>query len=221
VAIPKLQHLTILIPGSDIGDHPFGREYRRDFVNRLTAGLSATNCKKIGIFQLSTSQARPAFGAYTYVHSKTWVFDDELAMIGSANCNRRSYQHDSEVGAFIFDGMPAQSGLSFAQQFRMRLWSGHLHVSPNDVTDGVASAALWRKPARPAMARVFEFDHHLPSSWDRSAWDIAADKLRDVVDPVAAVKTELLGSVAQGRPSLPAGRSRSASRELSRQSAAL
>jgi phosphatidylserine/phosphatidylglycerophosphate/cardiolipin synthase-like enzyme len=183
-AIPKLQHLTILILGSAINSMPLGREYRRDFVNRLTAGLSLTDAGKIGIFQLSTSQATPVFGVHTYVHSKSWVFDDELAVIGSANCNRRGYQHDSEVDAFIFDDAPARTNLTFAQQYRMRLWKEHLGVPARDVVDGVASAALWRTPSRPATARVMPFDHRLPRNPVQSVRDIAADKLRFIIDPV-------------------------------------
>jgi len=183
-AIPKLQHLTILILGSAINDMPFGREYRRDFVNQLTVGLSPTDAGKIGIFQLSTSQAKPVFGVHTYVHSKSWVFDDELAVIGSANCNRRGYQHDSEVDAFIFDDAPVRSNLTFAQQYRMRLWKEHLGVPARDVVDGVASAALWRAPMRPATARVMPFDHRLPRSKAQSVRDIAAEKLRFIIDPV-------------------------------------
>ncbi len=182
-AIPKLQHLTILILGSAINDMPFGREYRRDFVDRLTAGLSPGNAGKIGIFQLSTSQAKTVFGIHTYVHSKSWVFDDELAVIGSANCNRRGYQHDSEVDAFIFDDTPARSNLTFAQQYRMRLWKEHLCVPARDLVDGVASAALWRAPARPATARVVPFDHRLPRSKTQNVRDIAADKVRFIIDP--------------------------------------
>jgi phosphatidylserine/phosphatidylglycerophosphate/cardiolipin synthase-like enzyme len=183
-AIPRLQHLTILIPGEQVTDLPLGREYRRDFIERLTAGLSAGDRRKIGIFQLSTSQLLPVFGERTMVHSKTWVFDDELAVIGSANVNRRGYQHDSEVNAFIFDSTPAQSGRTFAQHYRMRLWAEHLGVSAGAVTDGVASAALWRRPARPATARVIEFDHRLPASARQSLRDLAADKLRFIIDPV-------------------------------------
>lgn len=183
-AIPKLQHLTILILGSAINDMPLGREYRRDFVNRLTAGLSPTDSGKIGVFQLSTSQATPVFGNHTYVHSKSWVFDDELAVIGSANCNRRGYQHDSEVDAFIFDDAPVRSNPTFAQQYRMRLWKEHLSVPARDVVDGVASAALWRAPMRPATACVMPFDHRLPGSKAQSVRDIAAEKLRFLIDPV-------------------------------------
>ena len=146
-AIPRLQHLTILILGSAINDMPLGREYRRDFVDRLTAGLSPVNAGKIGIFQLSTSQVKPVFGPHTYVHAKSWVFDDELAVIGSANCNRRGYQHDSEVDAFIFDDAPLRSNLTFAQQYRMRLWKEHLGVPPEMSSTG------WR--ARRCGARPF------------------------------------------------------------------
>ena len=183
-AIPRLQHLTILIFGSAINDMPLGREYRRDFVDRLTAGLSPVNAGKIGIFQLSTSQAKPVFGPHTYVHAKSWVFDDELAVIGSANCNRRGYQHDSEVDAFIFDDAPLRSNLTFAQQYRMRLWKEHLGVSARGVVDGVASAALWRAPIRPATARVMPFDHRLPRNNAQRIRDLAAEKLRFLIDPV-------------------------------------
>jgi phosphatidylserine/phosphatidylglycerophosphate/cardiolipin synthase-like enzyme len=163
---------------------PLGREYRRDFVDRLTAGLSPVNAGKIGIFQLSTSQMKPVFGPHTYVHAKSWVFDDELAVIGSANCNRRGYQHDSEVDAFIFDDAPLRSNLTFAQQYRMRLWKEHLGVPARDVVDGVASAALWRAPIRPATARVMPFDHRMPRSNAERIRDFAAEKLRFLIDPV-------------------------------------
>ena len=183
-AISRLQHLTILILGSAINDMPLGREYRRDFVDRLTAGLSPVNAGKIGIFQLSTSQVKPVFGPHTYVHAKSWVFDDELVVIGSANCNRRGYQHDSEVDAFIFDDAPLRSNLTFAQQYRMRLWKEHLGVSARGVVDGVASAALWRAPIRPASARVMPFDHRLPRNNAQRIRDFAAEKLRFLIDPV-------------------------------------
>jgi phosphatidylserine/phosphatidylglycerophosphate/cardiolipin synthase-like enzyme len=38
----------------------------------------------------------------TYVHAKTSIFDDELAILGSANCNLRAMRHDGEC-AFAFD----------------------------------------------------------------------------------------------------------------------
>jgi hypothetical protein len=77
-----------------------------------------------------------------------------------------------------------RSNLTFAQQYRMRLWKEHLGVPARDVVDGVASAALWRTPSRPATARVMPFDHLLPRNPAQSVRDIAAEKLRFIIDPV-------------------------------------
>lgn len=199
-AVPKLQHLTILILGNDLNDMPFGREYRRDFIERILRGLGSEDRTKVRVFQLSTSPTPPpVFGQHTYVHSKTWVFDDELAVIGSANCNRRGWQHDSEVNAFIFDDPPPQVALAlraearesavislrptFAQRYRMALWSEHLGVRGATVIDGVASANLWTT-SRPPTARVLPFDHVLPTGTIQTARDQAADVARAFIDPV-------------------------------------
>jgi phosphatidylserine/phosphatidylglycerophosphate/cardiolipin synthase-like enzyme len=199
-AVPRIQHLTILILGNALNDVPFGPEYRRDFVERVLKGLSTADRDKVRVFQLSTSTTPPpVFGRHTYVHAKSWVFDDELAVIGSANCNRRGWQHDSEVNAFIFDDPPPQVALAlraeaderavvalrptFAQRYRMALWAEHLGVRAGLVTDGVASASLWTT-ARASTARVLPFVHALPSGFAQAAKDQAADAIRSFVDPV-------------------------------------
>jgi phosphatidylserine/phosphatidylglycerophosphate/cardiolipin synthase-like enzyme len=192
-AAPRLSHITILIPGNPITDVPFGKEYRRDFVGLIDTLLLGTNRAKLGVFQLTTSQSAPTFGDHTYVHSKSWVFDDELAVIGTANCNRRSYTFDSEVDAFIFEDNRREddSRRTFAQRYRMALWQHHLAVPGSSVADGVTSARLWRAAARPASARVIEFDHRLPTGLTsiaglrQAVMNRGADRLRDIVDPVA------------------------------------
>ena len=69
---------------------------------------------------------------HNYVHAKTWIFDDEFAIIGSANCNNRGYTHDSEVVAGIYGVIydkeidPWNHNLNIATALRMRLWSEHL-----------------------------------------------------------------------------------------------
>jgi phosphatidylserine/phosphatidylglycerophosphate/cardiolipin synthase-like enzyme len=204
-AIPRLAQVTILITGTQIltqgviPDLPFGGEYRRDFVDRMISGLSSSDLAKVGVFQLSTSQSSPTFGRHTYVHAKSWVFDDELAVIGSANCNRRGYLHDSEVDAFIFDDPPPQIfvatretepageagppfGHTWAQSYRIALWKEHLGVPAAAVEDGVVGGLLWR--VRPPSARVLPFSHVLPSTAKQFARDLGARALRDIVDPV-------------------------------------
>jgi phosphatidylserine/phosphatidylglycerophosphate/cardiolipin synthase-like enzyme len=98
---------------------------------------------------------KPTFGAHTYVHAKTWVFDDELAVIGSANCNQRGWTNDSEVNALIFESKNP-SGQTFAQRLRMRLWSEHLNTPASSLTDGVASLSKWT--SLPAGARVLPYN---------------------------------------------------------------
>ena len=68
-----------------------------------------------------------------YVHSKVFISDDQIAIIGSANLNDRSLLggRDSEVGVFI-------EGQEFARSARLRLWSEHLG-SEDEVREEVSS----------------------------------------------------------------------------------
>jgi phosphatidylserine/phosphatidylglycerophosphate/cardiolipin synthase-like enzyme len=61
---------------------------------------------------------------HPYIHSKTWIFDDEFALIGSANCNRRSFSYDTETAVGVAGMDP--DGRPFAQNLRRRLWLTHL-----------------------------------------------------------------------------------------------
>lgn len=168
-ALPRIDHLTILLSASQINsDTPCIWTYRREFVRDLTAGLPPPLAAKVRLFQLvspplpvtvppcskGSGGFRPTFGRHTYVHAKCWVFDDELAVIGSANCNRRGWQHDSEIDAFIFDdSTPRRPGeRTFAQQMRMDLWAEHLDAPASAFEDGVASAAAWLSPRSSARA---------------------------------------------------------------------
>lgn len=154
-ALTRIHHLTIVIPDSRISDMPRVWELRLNFITRLLRG---PNAGKVRIFFLSnppnTPGTPPSFTPHTYVHAKTWVIDDELAIIGSANCNQRGWTHDSEVNAVIFED-PSPTGLTFAQRLRMRLWSEHLNVPASSVTDGVASARLWTPPSPRARVRPY------------------------------------------------------------------
>jgi phosphatidylserine/phosphatidylglycerophosphate/cardiolipin synthase-like enzyme len=151
-ALPRIQHLTILFPHSSISDMPRVWEMRLRFITALTRGPHSS---KVRIFFLSTPPNTPGtpvrFGRHTYVHAKLWIFDDELAVVGSANCNRRGWTHDSEANAVIFESANPR-GLTFAQKLRMSLWAEHLNMPASSFRDGVTSAAHWLSP--PAGARV-------------------------------------------------------------------
>lgn len=77
------------------------------------------------------------FGTPVYVHAKVCVVDDVWAAVGSDNFNRRSWTHDSEIGAAVLDETrdprePADpAGLGdgarvFARDLRLTLLREHL-----------------------------------------------------------------------------------------------
>jgi len=165
-ALPRLNHITAVIPANAVSAPSlFQRFWRIRFINEVRRGHPAQIANRFRVFQLNRGACTDdgCLGRHTYVHSKCWVIDDELAVIGSANCNRRGYQHDSEADAFIFDETApsgpgpgpiltamrdselSPSGLTFAQQFRMALWREHLGMT---VADGADNSA-WPVTATP------------------------------------------------------------------------
>ena len=44
-----------------------------------------------------------------FLHSKLWVSDDELSTVGSTNMDFRSFEHNFEVNAFIYDHKVAKA----------------------------------------------------------------------------------------------------------------
>jgi phosphatidylserine/phosphatidylglycerophosphate/cardiolipin synthase-like enzyme len=109
-----------------------------------------------------------------WFHSKTWIFDDSFAVVGSANCNRRSYSCDSEIGVGVVDRTyTAEGRLNFAHRLRMDLWLKHLNALPksggaspygvlkdNDISNFVSASALWDKA--PLLRRVDFTDKPVP-----------------------------------------------------------
>jgi phosphatidylserine/phosphatidylglycerophosphate/cardiolipin synthase-like enzyme/subtilisin family serine protease len=80
---------------------------------------------------------------HNYVHAKTWIFDDEYAIIGSANCNNRGYTHDSEVVAGIYDRSSSQIfSMPFPKALRISLWSEHLRISRSKL-ESINSTQYW------------------------------------------------------------------------------
>ena len=153
-ALPNISHLTVLIPHSDISDMPRVHELRKNFI----APLRQAGGDKVRIF------VRSPFGPnvpHSYVHAKTWVFDDQYAIIGSANNNRRSLTNDSEIGVGVYDeSTNSQASYTFAHRLRISLWAEHLNMNTPSahaqLADGVASAGHWLL----AGTQVAEFDEN-------------------------------------------------------------
>lgn len=123
--------------------------HRRSFVEHLAAagGDKVVICQYKSAEVLGiTSDAELAWPFY--VHSKTWIFDDELLIVGSANCNRRGYSHDSELDFAVYD-----TEQTMIADLRRRIWLRRLNtamvdrpLSPDDVHDFVSAARYWERP---------------------------------------------------------------------------
>jgi phosphatidylserine/phosphatidylglycerophosphate/cardiolipin synthase-like enzyme len=88
----------------------------------------------------------------SYVHSKTHVYDDDCAIIGSANADDRGYTFDTEVVACITDDPQGRLNNShFARDLRIALWHKHLGVAHNDLADWSKALQFWLKPPPSAM----------------------------------------------------------------------
>lgn len=141
-ALTRLEHVTILVPHFSAIAAPEAERRQREFFNEI---MASEHAKKVGIYHFS-----PPSAAGAYVHTKTWIFDDEFAIIGSANCNRRSWTHDSEIVAGICDGdRKDASGLSLPHRLRIDMWADRLGMTrPEEraeLVDGVASVVHWQK----------------------------------------------------------------------------
>lgn len=126
-ALNFIQRLIIVIGHSSISDMPQVWRRRKDFIDHL---LTSPHASKVQVYYRRATPT--AFGPYDYVHSKTWIIDEEVAIIGSANCNRRGWSHDSEVIAAIYDP-------DFAKALKRRLLLLHTPVwvpyNQNESTD--------------------------------------------------------------------------------------
>jgi phosphatidylserine/phosphatidylglycerophosphate/cardiolipin synthase-like enzyme len=150
--LPKLAHVTILIAPSEITDMPGVWQRRRAFIDAITQGNPHAN--RLHIYTRTVGQQQPCVRAnapHLYIHAKTAVIDDELMLIGSANCNNRGWETDSELVVASFED--ARGPASVAGRLRAELWAHHLGVAPSAVADPVASRALWDTAASRQVCR--------------------------------------------------------------------
>ncbi|MGY6126833.1 phospholipase D-like domain-containing protein (plasmid) [Paraburkholderia strydomiana] len=167
-ALGHLQFVIFMIPHSSISDLPRAWGARHTFIETVRKHAGEQNFLRFRVFYKlgSTVFGEPGrvlpflplqdsdlpnagdFRRHTYVHAKVWIFDDELAVIGSANCNRRGMCFDSEVAAAIIDvsSQMNRGVYSFAQRLRMALWRDHLEMDDNAVRNPLNWKTLWLKP---------------------------------------------------------------------------
>ena len=100
--------------------------------NEALGLIRRTAPHRVGVYGLENHAGTPV-----YVHAKVCVLDDRWATVGSDNFNRRSWTHDSELTAAIWDerASSTDSPDSFAAELRSTLAREHLDLAPDDPTD--------------------------------------------------------------------------------------
>lgn len=132
-----------------------------------------------------------------YIHAKTIVVDDRIALIGSANINERSMlgNRDSETAAIVRDadmtwstmgGEPYRVG-RFAHTLRMRLMREHLGLDVDAITEEDRGAGL---------SAAAEFETEMDQMYDD-----------DYQSPIAEGSAHASSSTHHKRPDLYATRS--------------
>ena len=95
-------------------DLHFAKRKRAEFLAKLKNNIPDPT--KVQVKQLSNNSAP---GIHRKIHSKMYVVDGELMIIGSANCNRRSMFNDSETSVFLFKH--ETSGYNFIKHWNSKL----------------------------------------------------------------------------------------------------
>ncbi|GAB0133885.1 hypothetical protein EsDP_00002279 [Epichloe bromicola] len=104
-----------------------------------------------------------------YIHAKTIIVDDRVALIGSANINERSMlgSRDSECAALVRDtdmisstmaGRPYQVG-RFAHTLRLRLMREHLGLDVDEILEQERQQELDRETFEEEMEEIYTEDH--------------------------------------------------------------
>lgn len=198
---PQLQ-LVVVVPRHSDVDGRFALP--PDQVGRLDA---IEVCKKAAADRVHVFDLENRRGTPVYVHAKVAVMDDVWAAAGSANLNRRSWSHDSELTVAVLDEQrderepadPAGRGdgaRAFARDLRLTLMREHLDRAAGDDADLVdpagalhamvaAADALdaWYRDGRAGPRPPGRLRHHRPEQLPLRTRLWAVPVYRLVYDP--------------------------------------
>ncbi|MDN5749779.1 MAG: phospholipase D family protein [Pseudonocardia sp.] len=136
--VPGLRMIAV-IPRSPDGDGAVQVAASAVAQRRALETLYAAGGDRVEVYEIENAEGLPV-----YVHAKVCVIDDVWAAIGSANLNRRSWTHDSELTATVLDQTPdgrgpagpgADPARRFARELRLQLWREHLGRADGDDDD--------------------------------------------------------------------------------------
>jgi phosphatidylserine/phosphatidylglycerophosphate/cardiolipin synthase-like enzyme len=126
---PGFKKLILMVQDlQESSDILIPKKKRDKFKQQLEDGLKPLEKEKIGWFMINSNNAKK-LGYHPGLHAKTLIVDDEIAIIGSANVNQRSFTHDSETSLVIFD--PVYEKDTFAKRLRISSWQEYMQ--PNKI----------------------------------------------------------------------------------------
>jgi len=190
-ALARIDYLIIVIPNHF--DVPEGKFRRQQFIRSLRDAAA----QKVFVYYLARPTPTHAAadeeatqgGCDTcsggrdhrdeiYCHTKVWIVDDVIAKIGSANMNRRSYTHDTELDLVVLDGAVRDGGRVFARDLRLQLWGEHLNLSGAKnalLEDHKAALEYWRTPPHGARIRAYDENTEIDGTNTDANWNNAYD----------------------------------------------
>ena len=122
---PNFQKLTFAIQDSiETADILIPNRKRGEFLSVVLDGTTQHQKDKVLLAVLD----RTRWDKDRYhpgLHAKTLIVDDEIAIIGSANVNQRSFTCDSETSVVVFDNTK-NSDKNFAARLRIATWKEFL-----------------------------------------------------------------------------------------------
>jgi phosphatidylserine/phosphatidylglycerophosphate/cardiolipin synthase-like enzyme len=150
LARPTFKHMLVLTTGVGTvqGELHQVNQRRRNLVRRIAGRFP----DRISLWSYKGGQDR----CY-WLHSKMWLFDDTMVVIGSANFNRRGLSHDGELAIGVVDLEDPKRG--WVRALRKRLWLKHLPsktrpVNSDQVDDFETGRALWVDTADTLLFRM-------------------------------------------------------------------
>jgi len=104
--------------------------------------------ERVGIYGIEN-----AAGVPIYVHAKVCIIDDVWVTTGSDNFNRRSWTHDSELSAAVWDetladpAFPGDEARAYPRSLRLQLAAEHLGRPADDLADPASAFAAFASSA--------------------------------------------------------------------------
>lgn len=153
-------------------------------VNRVNRDLRQGCARRRAVFNYLLPYSEKVAAVYRndrFVHAKMWIFDDTIAMVGSANVNRRGMEHDSEMAVAFGDLQDTET----VRKTRERLWRMHLGASaPPPGTDPSAALPVWKAPPPGSTVSVYDWSVEADPIWLPAAvHGLARHFLWDIIDP--------------------------------------